>query len=353
MLDRMMNVIRFPLDPLTEGGPSFDEESRRRAVAGVLDSYHNNYDVPCEAIQNAVDAIEDAKLLELGGPYLIEMVVNLSENWMSFLDTGIGMAPKEVARAFAPHVSYKSKARSPAISKRGARNRYRGFKGIGLTFLAYGTDDITIHSKRDGILTKARMRYGRQWVAQDRKESALLTEDPEKSPLEQYNRGTYVKIQFSQRTRPKSLRHLGSSKDIWGTVLRTRTAIGQVVAADEKPIVPIKARLILHRSSYTEQEDIDPTFLYPHKVPRNPPFRFLDLVGFWNRYAERTKPPRKKLRQDGVYLNWDAKRISKELTAEQRAEFSNLLEKLDPFAYAFVPYQGSVWRELNYLSTGH
>jgi hypothetical protein len=41
---------------------------------------------------------------------------------------------------------------------------YRGYKGVGLTFLAYGTDDIVIHSKQDGVLTKARMKYGRVWA---------------------------------------------------------------------------------------------------------------------------------------------------------------------------------------------
>ena len=343
--------ISFPFDPLTEGGPSFDEESRRRTVAGVLDSYHSNYDVPCEAIQNAVDAIEDAKLLGLGGPYLISIVVNLSENWMSFLDTGVGMTPGEVARAFAPHVSYKSK--SPAKLQRDRRNLYRGFKGIGLTFLAYGTDDITIHSKRDGSLTKARMQYGRAWVTEERTESAFLTEDTEASPLEQYSRGTYVKVKFSQNTRPRSLSHLGSSLDIWKTVLRTKTAIGQVIAADDKPIVSVKANLSLAVGNQTTSEVVDPTFMYPHEISRNPAFRFLNLVSYYRQHAEQTTPPPDKRRQDGVYLNWDAERIKKELTSSQRTEFSYQMEKYDPFTYAFVPYQGSVWSELNQISTGH
>ena len=85
-------------------------------MAGVLDSYHGNYDVPSEAIQNAVDAVEDAKLLGLDGSYLIAVVVNLSENWMSFLDTGIGMTVEEIARAFAPHVSFKANRKPESIA---------------------------------------------------------------------------------------------------------------------------------------------------------------------------------------------------------------------------------------------
>ena len=45
--------------------------------------------------------------LGLAGPYLIEVVVNLGENWMSFLDTGVGMGVEQIARACAPHVSFK------------------------------------------------------------------------------------------------------------------------------------------------------------------------------------------------------------------------------------------------------
>ena len=309
-----------------------------------------SYDVPCEAIQNAVDAIEDAALLKLGGPYLIEIVVNLTENWMSFLDTGVGMTFDEVARAFAPHVSFKNN--SPAKSKRTKQNLYRGFKGIGLTFLAYGTDDITIHSKKEDTLTKARMQYGRAWATEERTDSALLTEDPAESLLK-HSRGTYVKIQFSQKTRPRSLSHLGSSMDIWRTVLRTTTAIGQVIAASDGPVVSVKVKLSLVEGDKTTSVSVDPIFMYPHEISRNPEFRFLDLVSYYKLHAEQTVPPPEKRRQDGVYLTWDTERIRKSLTADQHDKFSSHLETYSPFAYAFVPYQGSVWGELNYISTGH
>ena len=82
---------------------------------------------------------------------------------------------------------------------------YRGYKGVGLTFLAYGTDDIVIHSKQqDGSLTKARMQYGRAWAKGERTEPAMMVEESGPSPLDAYSRGTYVQIQFSQKTRPKS-----------------------------------------------------------------------------------------------------------------------------------------------------
>jgi len=84
--------IQFPVDPLERGSGGNDIEYRRRTVEGILESYHSNYDVLAEAVQNAVDAVEDAKLEELKAPYLIEVTVNLDGNWIGVLDTGIGMS---------------------------------------------------------------------------------------------------------------------------------------------------------------------------------------------------------------------------------------------------------------------
>ena len=54
-----------------------------------------------------------------------------------------------------------------------------------------------------------------------------------------------------------------------------------------------------------------------------------------------------------MYLAWDTERINKQLTVDQRKEFAQQTEDYLPFAYAFVPYQGSVWGELNQIATGH
>ena len=347
----MPDEITFPLDPLATTDSSFDKELRRRTVAGVLDSYHGNYDVPGEAIQNAVDAVEDAKLLGADGPFLIEVIVNLSENWMRFLDTGVGMDVEQVAQAFAPHVSFKET--SEARSRRDKRNMYRGFKGIGMTFLAYGTDDITIHSKRKGNLTKARMQYGRAWATGNRTDTALLTVDPNDSPLDKHPRGTVLQVQFSQNTRPRSLTHLASTMEIWKTILRTKTAIGQIMLASDRPVVDLKVKLTIISEEKTTTEPIEPTFLYPHNIVRNPPFRFLDLGKYYETHPEKTTPPPEKLRQDGVYLSWDTERIEKQLTEEQKKGFAEPIAAYSPFAYAFVPYQGSVWGNLNSYATGH
>jgi len=341
--------LKFPIDPLQRSPGGLDAEYRRRTVEGILESYHSNYDVLSELAQNAVDAVEDAKLIGLAAPYLVEVSINLADNWIGVLDTGVGMTPEEVASAFAPHVSFKHQ--SAAKTKRDKKNMYRGYKGVGLTFLAYGTDDITIHSKRDGLLTKARMQYGRAWATGRRSEPAVMVEDSGASPLSSLARGTYVQIQFSPETRPRSLSKLASSPAVWKTILRTKTAIGQVLLG-RSGICPIKVKLHLMDGGKTESSDVEASFLYPNQIERNPPFRFLDLVEYYKSHGEQTTPPPDKLRQDGLYLVWDAARIEEELTTDQKAIYAEQLKKYSPFLYAFVPYQGSVWGELNQIVTG-
>lgn len=338
----------WPIDPLERVAGSADAEFRRRAIEGILESYHGNYDVLAEGLQNAVDAVEDAELLNLPPPFSIEVTVNLTANWISILDTGVGMTFEEVTSAFAPNVSFKN----AILSKREKKTMYRGYKGVGLTFLAYGTDDIVIHSRpAKGDLTKARMRYARSWANGERNQPAVMVEDTDPSPLDALSRGTYLRIQFSQNTRPKSLLKLAATRPIWETILRTRTAIGQILLGRDA-LCLIKAKLAFVENGKTTSVAIEPTFMYPDEVKRTPPFRFLDLVEYYNHHPEQSSPPQDKLRQDGVFLEWDTDRINKELTSEQQATFAEELKRYSPHLYAFVPYQGSVWGELNELATG-
>ena len=170
----------WPVDPLSKVTVGADAEFRRRSIQGILESYHSNYDVLAEGLQNAVDAVEDAKLAALPPPYSIEVTVNLTDNWIGILDTGVGMSLPEVTSVFAPHVSFKDAA--SAKNKRDKSSMCRGYKGVGLTFLAYGTDDIAIHAKNSaGEYTKARMKYGRTWAFGKRPEAAVMVEDTEAS----------------------------------------------------------------------------------------------------------------------------------------------------------------------------
>lgn len=341
--------LSFPFDPLGAVTPT--PEYRRRTIAGILESYHSNYDVLAEAVQNGVDALEDAFLSDLASPFTLEVTINLKENWIGVLDTGIGMTFDQVCEGFAPNVSFKSDP--TLITRRGSGAPYRGYKGVGLTFLAYGTDEVAIHSKRNGEeATKARMQYGRAWAAGERDEPAQVIEDNRASPIDRHARGTYVQVYLSNKTRPKQLFRLASTPEVWSVILRTRTAVGQVLLGRNE-LVKIDVGLkVIDQNQVVHTCEVKPSFLYPHEVQRTLPFQFLDIPDYYEKYGERTDLPPDKVRQDGLYLVWNTERIAQELTSDQRKKFEAELGEYSPHLYAFIPYQGSVWGEMNNILTG-
>lgn len=339
----------FPADPLERLSDTV--EYRRRMISGILESYNSNYDVFAEAVQNATDAVEDAKLCDLSSPYRIEVIVNLQENWFGILDTGIGMGVEQVSKAFAPSISFKTSKRINQL--RDDRNAtYRGYKGVGLTYLAYGTDDVRLHSKRNGTFVKGRMRYARSWLEGDIEKTPCVKEDTSTSPLDDYDRGTYLQVQLSNNTRPRSLGHLASNMKTWSTILRTRTAIGQILLFSD-PIVELQPRLTFIDSDGTQTtQTLTPEFFYPHLVDREPSFRFLNITEHYEEHAEEATPPEESIRQDGIYIKWRADRIRDELTGPQLDELSGCLNEQKPSCYAFMPYQASIWTDINELATG-
>ena len=337
--------VTYPIDPLASVAQH--DVYKRSLILGVLESYNSNYDLLAEAVQNAVDAVEDAKLLGYRGPFRLEVTINLNENWVSILDTGVAMAESDLARAVAPHVSLKANKR--IIKRRGEKHLYRGYKGVGLTLLAYGTDDLRLHSKvQNQELVALRMRYGNAWARGNRPEPAMVDRDEDDSPLMRTKRGTFVQMQFSPSTRPKSLSALTAHIEAWEAILRARTAIGQVLMGREA-LVDIRVSLTLIDTNGKKTIRLEPTFLFPHGVERNPEFRFLDLGRYYDNHPELSEVPIEYRRQDGIYTFWDTERIRAELTEPERNQFGDQLTTYRPHLYAFVPYQAGIWGEMNVI----
>lgn len=342
--------VDYPVDPLEDDAPRKDDpEFARRVVQGILESYNDNYDFFAESLQNAVDAVEDAVLLDLPEPHLIRVTVDLSNNTFAVLDTGVAMDEETVVAAYRPHVSMKPSAALAALRTKG--RGHRGYKGVGLTFVAYGTNALLLHSKRDGVLTKTMMHGGRDWALGNTEERPRVYQDQAPSPLEEHDRGTYVQVTFSSNTRPRSLASIGPAM-AWEAILRTRTALGQVLLGRD-PVAKLQAELVVVDIDGVAQHSvIEPTFYLPHYVEREPPYKFLDLVEYFRKYSERSEPPSDKQRQDGIYFQWDSARILEAMTDDERERLAPEVEQYDPLLYAFIPYQGGIWRQMRETTSG-
>lgn len=100
-------------------------------------------------------------------------------------------------------------------------------------------------------------------------------------PLEDMPRGTYIRVQFSGSTRPRSLVHLAAEPKAWGAIVRTRTAAGQVLL-DRETIAPIELTLhVISGDGEEHHDELDAAFLYPHLVDREPAYRFQDLNAYF------------------------------------------------------------------------
>lgn len=324
-------------------------EHARRTIRGILESYNGNYDALAEAIQNAMDALEDAAIHELPGPYVLDITIDLKDNAITVFDTGIGMTQDQVCEAFAPSATFKED--STIVKKRGDKYPYRGYKGVGMTFLAYGTDDIRIQSRQNGTLIRGRMRFGRQWVEGKQADPPMLEIDSEPTPLDTHKRETCVRVQFGSETRPSSLSQLGSGIDIWEAIVRTRTAAGEILLGMESA-VPIKVHLkVVDRDGLKAENSIGAVFYYPHLVKRNPEFRFLDIGKYHKDHPGLVDHPAEALRQDAVYMEWDTTEIISAIGKEKVKDLDAELAAFTPRLYAFRPYQAPVWSDINKCAT--
>ena len=327
-----------------------NSEYARRTVLGVLESYNSSYDALSEAVQNSMDALEDAQLNSLPGPYLIDVTIDIKGNSLTVYDTGVGMTEAQVCQAFAPSATFKID--SPTVKSRGDKYPYRGYKGVGLTFLAYGSDDVLLQSRQNGKVVKGRLKNGRRWADGESSDPPMITIDQTETPLDKARRGTLIRVQFSQKTKPAMLSRIGASLELWEAILRTRTAIGQVLIGRE-PVGPIKASLKLIRANGLKaSKDIEPTFYYPHLAQRNPPFRFLNVWDYHKKNPGITDHAPEVTRQDGIYLEWDTDEIKEKFTEERKKEYEAEMSEFKPRLYAFRPYHSPLWTEIQGNVTG-
>ena len=247
----------------------------RLTVRNILSSYHGNYDLYAEAVQNAVDAVHlrwiEGKTRGYNPHVLI--AVDLRDNTFTVIDNGVGIAPTECLNVFAPNYSLKTQLISPE------KPRLRGHKGVGATFLAYGFDRTEIASKdgRRNIFT-GRINNARAWANGQQIDSPrpLLKRYTESSrEFIRLERGTLVRVKCGPNTHPARLSLYGTDVESWEGILRAETAVGMIDAVLADGFSPkVTLRLIQADGSEAEHA-IQPSYMFPHELDdRN---QFLDM----------------------------------------------------------------------------
>ncbi len=343
--NKSMAFIRFePKNSLMGKDDKVSNFILKTQIQGILESYNGKYDILNELVQNAVDAIEDAfsgqkNLTELPE---IEVYINLQSNTVRVSDNGVGINRDDAKSLIAPHFTLKNKA----IKQR--KLNYRGYKGVGLTFIACISNSIKFCTKYDGVdVFSAEVNGLNSWVNSEESTSPpnLLQSTFESDFIKSHNRGSSFEIQVDSTKIPK-----GITLEGWEWVLRTQTAIGYF-NLNEKEEWQKKIKVVLNVIDESGQiltpknkTNIDFEFLYPHKAfPES-----ADINEMLNKSENKVSIDKKYRRKYFTLFGfWDNSSIKKQLADSDNELTAVLIDKYKVSAYGCFLHSSTLWGELN------
>jgi hypothetical protein len=325
-------------------------EANRRIINNILKSYTGHFDLFSEMIQNALDATESKQRNE-GTDYEphIWIEIDLESARVRVTDNGIGISAQEYRYFLKPNMSFKKP------------KDFRGQKGVGATFLAYGFSLLRVHTRKAGIEVAAIIRQGRQW-AQDQHDTVprpVFQQEAFKIPeLGSNQDGTAVEVVIGGTAgeRPKKLDWIGArTAEQWLHVLRIKTPLGGVYLKTSvfAPIVTIN--VIDNTGTETVVESKKPEYYYPHEIPgsktatvKDIEKQFLSIAGSSEEKFSRLDGSYKRL--DCLWEIWERDEIFSEkgpfysaLTDDQRS----LVEKHNVIIYAAFLRSAKMWTDFN------
>lgn len=339
-----MNLFNYdPYDPLQDRDATANEG--RLTVHNIISSYHGNYDLFAESVQNAMDAIHERWRSDGESGYAprIIVIVDIQANTFAVIDNGVGISGKDCLKVFAPNYSLKSRLIA------GGGKKLRGHKGVGATFLAYGFNRTEIASKDEsGELFTGRLNGGRAWAAGSDDEVArpLLAQYTEESrDFAALDRGTLIRVQCGSGTHPAELRRYGTELESWIGNLRSETAIGMIPDVVEPGFAP-DVRLRLIDTDGEEREDqVECRYLFPHEMGE--PRDFLDMAHH-EQSARSPDPDPRDRNKTGIYRTYTDEEIRAKFGIQQ-----NLFTRdRTLWLYVFQSYSAKFFRDFDAQSLG-
>ncbi len=232
---------------------------QRREAQNVLDSYTKAVDLLSEALQNATDAIDTRRFRDgLAAPARILITFNVAERRFSVADSGTGMSRSELELVITPNVTMKE---GPLA--RSTTGRSRGYKGVGLSFLALACNYLEIRTCDGEHRYDVVISNGNDWVVGESKVEKPMGQGATNAPdeyldSERYTVVTVGDINFERFN--EDLFRYDVDELIW--VLRTQTAIGNTAPLFRDPF-----------GHQPEEENFDVELEYVDGAGKRPPRR--------------------------------------------------------------------------------
>jgi hypothetical protein len=356
----LKNSLTEPFEPLsTETTGQVTEylaELKRNQVLQIIESYHHDFDHFYESIQNAVDACQRAfseyEKQNRSAEYTprVDVEINLKTNRLTVIDNGPGMSSDVVRKFFfTPYATLKNMASAAT------QPLQRGEKGVGATFLSYGSDYVHLSTITNGReMNCCKLEGGLSWC----KKKLPLFPLPTVKPYECHGKllssphGTAVELQFSEDTNIRDLSEYGRTAAQWEAVLRLHTALGFIdPQANDQFLKSLRATLtIISADGSAASTAVNTGYFYPH-LATDSNVQLSKLV--------RTKGQLPESQRD-MNILWDSftadqvasvvtERMehSKYLRSSTRQIISQILSQHKPEAYVAFAYSSDFWGEAN------
>jgi len=238
-------------------------EAKKREIRNILKCYTGYFDILAEPLQNALDATEK-KFRKASSDYepRIFVEINFHENSITVSDNGSGMNQNEFEYCLAPNISFKT------------FEDLRGNKGVGTTFLAYGYNNIKIHTKSPDFEARVMMLNGRTWVEDYSNDIERPTfnnlENNINNFLTSQESGTTFKVTLARGEKPNLGYISATTANQWLNILRIKTPLGGIYLTSTKegqykPNIVLKVFDFNGVESSVETKGAD--YLYPHEIP--------------------------------------------------------------------------------------
>lgn len=337
-------------DPL-EAAEATDQDvlaaAKKREIKNILKSYVSNYDPFSELIQNAMDAAEKRAIVNADVGAKIAIIINLQENSVEVIDNGVGFEEAEFRSFLAPNISFKSGGKT------------RGNKGVGVTYVAYGFNDITIRTKNKHFSFQGRMRRGREWI----EDSSGTVSRPvvekvttSSSLFDQQDQGTSFKIEFTgKHVRPSNLGwYQAQTPEQWLYLLLIKTPLGAISLPSLNAANVSCDLLVVDKAGNVEtRSSIDARYKYPH-LEIKASQHLSEIVRVQTSALAAGKDPSKAVekykKSNGLYRIYSTDDLAR--TASLSEEQLTLLKQYETTGYGYFTYSTEVWDQLNDKKAG-
>jgi hypothetical protein len=332
-------------DPL-EAADGTDQEllsaAKKREIKNILKSYVSNYDPFSELLQNAMDAVERRRLSgDVFTPKIL-VKIDLQENSLEVVDNGCGFSEAEFKSFLAPSISFKSGGKT------------RGNKGVGVTYVAYGFNDLTSRTKNSAFSFDGSLQRGRDWVEdlegvvpRPRLEKAASSSEL----FDKIDQGTSFKLKFSgEKIRPSNLAwYQAQTAEQWLYLLLLKTPLGHIDLSDlTSAAVEFDLTVVSSDGTTTSESNQPARYKYPN-AEISASQKLSAIKDVQQKAIDAGKDPNlaiQKFKQsNGLYEIYDKVGI-KSLISVNESE-ALLIDAFQISAYGYFAYSTEVWDQLN------